>query len=138
MPYIAEEKRLGLDLEIDDLHQALVNLEQDDEENNMEGNLNYAITRLLMMVYGTKEGTRYSQINDAIGVLECIKLEFYRKVASPYEDQKEFDNGSIEAFKNREALIAGAIDIEVPQEVIDDLSATLQSLGKKRGEESDE
>ena len=30
-------------------------------------------------------------------MLECCKLEYYRKVAAPYEDQKEFENGAVEA-----------------------------------------
>ena len=28
-------------------------------------------------------------VNDFIGVLECIKLELYRRVATPYEDKKK-------------------------------------------------
>lgn len=135
MPYIAEEKRQQIDFEIDNLHQALVGMELDDEENNMEGNINYVITRLLMMVYGTKHGTRYAHINDAIGLLECIKLEFYRKVASPYEEQKEFDNGSIEPFKNHEPLIGGTIDIEVNDETIKGMMDSLVELGKHRGDD---
>ena len=121
MPYIAEDKRHQIDPAINALHQALVSLEIDDEDNNMEGNLNYALTRLLMMVYGNKEGTRYSHINDAMGVLECIKQEFYRKVASPYEDQKEFDNGAVVPFTNDHPLIAGTVDIEVPNNIINQM-----------------
>lgn len=127
MPYIVEEKRQQLDRAIDELHQALVNLELDDaEENNMEGNINYAVTRLLMMVYGTKDGTRYSHINDAIGVLECIKLEFYRKVAAPYEDQKEFDNGPIEPFVGHDPEVVGAINLDIPPEVVEELVSSLK------------
>lgn len=111
MPYIVEEKRYRLDKEIDKLHQSLVNLELDDDDNNMEGNLNYVITRLLMMVYGDKDATRYAHINDAMGLLECIKLEYYRKVAAPYEDQKEFDNGVIDPFKNHVPEVVGSINI---------------------------
>lgn len=95
MPYIKQEKRDVLDPVIEDLHHELVGLEMDDETNNMEGNLNYAITRLLMMVYGTESSTRYSEINDAMGVLSCIQHEFYRKVAAPYENQKEFETGPV-------------------------------------------
>ena len=96
MPYITEDKRHELDSFIDDIHRQLVNMRLDDESTNTEGNLNYLITRLLMMVYGDKNSTRYAQINDAIGMLECCKLELYRKVAAPYEDQKAFDNGEVE------------------------------------------
>ena len=30
---------------------------------------------------------RYAHLNEVVGVLECAKLELYRRVASPYEDQ---------------------------------------------------
>jgi len=97
MPYIDEDKRHFLDDTIEQLHHKLAELELDFAElNNHEGNLNYIITRLLMLSYGDSNSTRYSNINSAIGVLECAKLEMYRKTAAPYEDQKEFENGKVE------------------------------------------
>lgn len=95
MPYIHPDKRSVLDPEIDSLFRALGDLDFDDENNNTEGNINYIITRLLMLVYGDKEGTRYSHINDAMGVLACVQAEFYRKIAAPYEDLKEEENGEV-------------------------------------------
>lgn len=97
MPYIVQDKRDQLDPFIDALFRQLVGMHTDDENNNMEGNLNYSITRLLMMIYGDRNTTRYAQINDAIGMIECMKLEFYLKVAAPYELQKEFENGAVDA-----------------------------------------
>ncbi len=94
MPYILPTKRTMLDPVIDKLHIALVDLASDDPINNLEGNLNYIITRLLRKCYGTS----YGEINDAIGMLECVKQEHYRKMAAPYEDQKEFENGTIDTF----------------------------------------
>jgi len=93
MPYIPQEKRPDIDRVIDDLHHVLVGLESDDENNNMEGNLNYLITRLLRKVYGTS----YTEINAAVGMLNCVILEHYRTIAGPYEDQKKFENGDVEA-----------------------------------------
>ena len=94
MPYITQEKREQLDPVIEQLRTALVNLELDDEGgNNTEGNLNYVITTLLMTFYGNRDSTRYAQINDGMGMMFCAALEYYRKVAAPYEDQKEHDNG---------------------------------------------
>lgn len=110
MPYITPEKRDVLDPVIEHLHRTLVDLECDDPENNTEGNINYAITRLLIMVYGDKDGTRYSQINDAMGILSCVQAEFYRKVAAPYENQKEFETGSITRFTH-DPEIVGKIDV---------------------------
>ncbi len=92
MPYIKQDKRDVLDIAINDLHRVLVNLEVDDETNNLEGNLNYTITRLLRMCYGKS----YSEINAAVGMLNCVILEHYRTVAAPVEDQKRFDNGDVE------------------------------------------
>lgn len=91
MPYIVQDKRIHLDPAINDMLNRLRELESDDPENAHCGNLNYIITRLLTQSYGAK----YSQINEAIGVLECAKFEFYRKLAAPYEDQKEFENGAV-------------------------------------------
>lgn len=92
MPYIKAEKRETLDPAIDLLLNALRELESDDPSNDMGGNLNYVITRLLNRCYATK----YSEMAQAVSVLEMAKLEFYRKVAAPYENQKEFENGSVD------------------------------------------
>jgi hypothetical protein len=40
-------------------------------------------------------GMSYQNINELIGVLECAKLELYRRVASPYEDEKIQSNGDV-------------------------------------------
>jgi len=38
---------------------------------------------------------KYKRYNKAMGVLECIKQEFYRRVISKYEDQKIEENGDV-------------------------------------------
>lgn len=91
MPYIVPEKRTVLDPAIIDLVDGFRQLESDDPDNNFEGNVNYAITRLLVLAYGK---TSYRDINDVVGALECCKLEFYRRKAY-YEDQKCFENGDV-------------------------------------------
>lgn len=100
MPYIVQDKRTHLDPHIDNLFNALRELESDDPSNTHCGNLNYVFTRLLHQSYTQ----RYAEINEAIGVLECCKLELYlqfpthrsrSKVAAPYEDQKAFENGNV-------------------------------------------
>jgi hypothetical protein len=92
MPYIIQDKRRHLDPHINALRNALRELESDDPDNNSHaGNLNYIITRLLRSSYFEK----YNEINEAVGILECAKLELYRKLAAPYEDQKEFENGIV-------------------------------------------
>jgi hypothetical protein len=49
------------------------------------------VTKMLKEIYPL----RYYHINKAIGVLECIKLEFYRRVAAPYEDVKIKESGDV-------------------------------------------
>ena len=58
------------------------------------GDLNYMITALITEYLGRKE-LNYQKINECIGVLECAKLELYRRIAAPYEDQKIQENGDV-------------------------------------------
>lgn len=55
------------------------------------GELNYCITKLLL---GTHTRS-YQDYNELIGVLECCKLEFYRRAVSKYEDTKIEQNGDV-------------------------------------------
>lgn len=58
------------------------------------GELNYLITELCDS-YLTTIGKSYQNINQVVGALECAKLEFYRRVAAPYEDLKKEENGDV-------------------------------------------
>lgn len=58
------------------------------------GELNYAITKLIVD-YFDRTKPDYAGINEVIGVLECAKLELYRRVAAPYEDTKCAENGDV-------------------------------------------
>jgi hypothetical protein len=58
------------------------------------GDLNYAITQLVNQ-YMFAKGRSYATINDIIGALEGAKLEFYRRVAVPYENAKIELNGDV-------------------------------------------
>lgn len=67
-----------------------------------EGELNYAITRLIHN-WLLRYGKSYASLNAVIGVLECAKLELYRQIAAPYEREKHKLNGPIsELDKNGE------------------------------------
>lgn len=59
------------------------------------GELNYAITRLVDDYLIQKGGIRYAHLNEVIGAVECAKLELYRRVAAPYEDQKLSETGDV-------------------------------------------
>jgi hypothetical protein len=64
------------------------------------GELNYAVTRLIdaYLVQASRDQggrLRYAHLNEVIGVLECAKLELYRRVAAPYEDEKMAESGEV-------------------------------------------
>ncbi len=59
------------------------------------GELNYAITRLVDRYLIDLGGMRYAHLNEAIGALECAKLELYRRLAGPYEDRKLAETGEV-------------------------------------------
>ena len=58
------------------------------------GQLNYQIT-CLIRTYIQANGLSYQRINDVLGALEGAKLEFYRRVAVPYEELKMQENGDV-------------------------------------------
>lgn len=59
------------------------------------GELNYAITKVIDGYLCRQDRLRYRHINETIGVLECLKLELYRRVAGPYEDVKMQNSGDV-------------------------------------------
>ena len=90
MPYIKDEERQNLEQSLASLAaQVIVK-----EDSTQAGVLNYCISALLNEVLKTN-GVSYRNINELIGVLECAKLELYRRVASPYEDEKIQSNGDV-------------------------------------------
>jgi len=58
------------------------------------GELNFVLTTIIHN-YIKEEGLKYTTLNEAIGVLECAKLELYRMVVSEYENKKRLENGAI-------------------------------------------
>lgn len=69
-----------------------------DDKDALDGILNYTITRLLDC-YDLSGDPRYKKINSAVGVLECVKQEFYRRLAGPYEDTAIEKNGDINIYE---------------------------------------
>lgn len=57
------------------------------------GELNYAICCLVNGYLG--KNPNYQRYNDAIGALECAKLEIYRRRVVPYENMKRERNGDV-------------------------------------------
>ncbi len=57
------------------------------------GEVNYLVTKILLAWLGTKPC--YQNYNAVIGVLECVKQEFYRRRVVPYEIGKIGENGDV-------------------------------------------
>lgn len=56
--------------------------------------MNYAIT-VMMLNYLNRKGISYTNMNEVVGVLECAKLELYRRMITPYENKKIEENGDV-------------------------------------------
>lgn len=57
------------------------------------GELNYFITHAIRQFLGSNYN--YASFNEVVGVLECAKLELYRRMVSEYEDRKKKENGDV-------------------------------------------
>jgi hypothetical protein len=79
MPYIAKDRRAELDPMV---------------HPTTPGELNYCIT-MVVVDYLRSKGLSYGTVNDIVGALEGAKMEFYRRVAIPYEDKKIQENGDV-------------------------------------------
>ena len=84
MPYIKKEEREKVKVLLNSLCSEL----------KTKGQYNYVISYLLHNYIKTN-GLKYEHLNDAMGIIECVKQEFYRTVAAPYEDIKKKENGDI-------------------------------------------
>ena len=93
MPYITQEARKVLNehFQIQKLLDAIANYNPSDL---ITGNLNYIITSIIHS-WIKRNGLQYENINAAIGVLDCAKMELYRMIAAPYENKKKAENGCI-------------------------------------------
>jgi tRNA nucleotidyltransferase/poly(A) polymerase len=87
LPYIKTENRHKYEKTLKELVDILKSLPAE----KVDGELNYVVTKILKETYPL----RYFHLNKAIGVLECIKLEFYRRIATPYEDLKIKEAGDV-------------------------------------------
>ncbi len=90
MPYIVQVRRHELADAVDGLTCALQEL----PGGPGPGDLNYCVT-MLMGVGLEQVGHNYRGINELIGILECAKLELYRRLAGPYEDEKKLVYGDL-------------------------------------------
>lgn len=84
MPYIKPEAREGIDLVMSPIFTLV-------KKTPNKGALNYIITKILLAT----EPEKYDDFNSLVGVLECVKLELYRRVIAPYEDEKRVKTGDL-------------------------------------------
>lgn len=85
MPYISEGDRKDLEPLTMRIESVYV---------DSPGILNFIVTKTLMQ-YEKCNGINYKTYNDMVGVLECAKLELYRRMVVPYEDNKIAENGDV-------------------------------------------
>jgi hypothetical protein len=94
MPYIDKEERARLDVVVE---VAIRTLSEKSLDKSL-GDLNYVISRVTAGLIGIPS---YSKIAMTTGVLENVKQELYRRMASPYEDKKIEDNGDIKEYEEK-------------------------------------
>jgi hypothetical protein len=84
MPYITRERRKVLEY----------NEDCKKEFPFSPGELNYMFCELAKD-YITIKGESYQTYNDIIGALEGAKMEIYRRLIAPYEENKIKENGDV-------------------------------------------
>jgi len=87
LPYIKYKNREKYKKVLENLIEILKSLPL----KEVDGELNYVVTKIIKEVYPL----RYFHLNRAMGVLESIKQEFYRRVVAPYEDVKIKESGDV-------------------------------------------
>lgn len=94
MPYIKKEERKSYDGLIKEITNTLLNkLPGNNGKHCSVGDLNYVISSVVWNLF--KKSPSYSNGNELVGVLECVKQEFIRRQLNNYEDQKIAENGDI-------------------------------------------
>lgn len=91
MPYIEQNQRDDLDMLVETAIRGSVNL-----PCLTPGDMNYLLTRLCVAHIGDMS---YTKANEVVGVLECVKLEMYRRAIAPYEDKAIIRNGDVKEYK---------------------------------------
>lgn len=90
MPYIKQNKRSIIDLQVEHLIKAICAAA--DTLDEVDGNANYAITKI---IYGLYSEGGYAVKANALKTLLAVALEYYRRIMAPYEDQKRDENGEV-------------------------------------------
>lgn len=91
MPYIPKSDRARLQKIADELHVFYA-------EGLTAGETTFVFYTMLKKLTCKEDGTLQSfhAASRVLGVLEAVKLEFYRRVVAPYEEAKMKENGDVE------------------------------------------
>lgn len=84
MPYIDWNRRKVFDKALEELAENVQN----------QGELNYCIYKLSRLIIH-RIGKSYANLSMCSSAMEHAKLEWYRKVLAPYEEEKIRENGDI-------------------------------------------
>ena len=85
MPYLKDKAHREI---LDIVYKTMMSIFQ---TRGFTGSINYLLFKL------AKEHCKsYSDYQKFIGELEACKLEIYRRLAAPYEDEKIKENGDVE------------------------------------------
>lgn len=101
MPYIAQPNREKLDPVIDELAERIAaGAKEEGYDGAFAGLLNYACTRLALAVLQKRFGAvRYWLLATITGVFKNVADEFYRRLASPYEDKQIAKHGDVDLYE---------------------------------------
>lgn len=78
MPYIPTRRRLDADI-----------------NPTTPGELSFTIAAIVDDYLLAPGELDYALLNEVIGVLECLKLEIFRRIVAPYEKRKRKENGEV-------------------------------------------
>ena len=87
MPYIKQELRSIIDPKLEELFVVLKGIPSE----SLDGVVNYVITRVIVDSYWSS----YSELMRAIGTLQMVAHELYRRRIAEYEDFKKLENGDV-------------------------------------------
>jgi hypothetical protein len=86
MPYIEAKTRNILDHPLHELGAVVPGFSI--------GVLNYVVVKLCLK-WLKNRSRDYETLNAIVGMLECVKLELFRRVVAPYEDGRCGENGDV-------------------------------------------
>lgn len=86
MPYIKQELKNSYSALEKEINKVEIN----------KGGMNYLFHLIIKRFMGGN--INYDTISDVISGLECAKLEYYRRLATAYEDTKIIDNGDVPPY----------------------------------------